>query len=54
MNEKVTMELISVETGEVREFTGYWDWKEIYLMVKNYEKSKKWKIKKIEKELQQL
>lgn len=43
--------MLQIETGELKEFSGYWDWKEIYLMIKKFEKSKKWKILKIEKNL---
>lgn len=43
--------MLYLETGEVRMFSGYWNWKEIYLQIKSYEKSQKWKILKVEKEL---
>ena len=43
--------MLYLETGELREFSGYWSWKEIYSQIKNYEKSQKWKILKVEKEL---
>lgn len=48
MNEKTKITLLDTTTGEMKEFTGYWTWKEIYQLVKNYEKSKNWKVKYIE------
>lgn len=51
MNDKTTLTMLFLETGELREFSGYWSWKEIYEMIKSYEKSQKWKILKVEKEL---
>lgn len=42
--------MLYLTTGEIKEFSGYWSWREIYSQVKAYEKSKKWKILKIEKD----
>lgn len=50
MNEKSTLTMLQLETAELKEFSGYWSWKEIYEIIKKYEKSNKWKILKIEKE----
>lgn len=54
MNEKKTLTMLFLETGELREFSGYWSWRETYKMIKNYEESGKWKIKNIEVELQDI
>lgn len=43
--------MLFIETGELKEFSGFWNWKEIYSQIKAYEKSGKWKIIKIEKEI---
>lgn len=43
--------MLYLETGELRKFSGYWTWKEIYQQIKSFEKSQRWKIQKIEKEL---
>lgn len=45
--------MLQIEKDEMKEFSGYWSWKEIYQMIKKYEKSNKWKILKIEKEIQE-
>lgn len=47
MNEKSTITMMDITSGELKEFTGYWSLKEIYQFVKNYEKSKNWKVKLI-------
>lgn len=54
MNEKCTLTMLYISTGELKEVTGYWSWKEIYSQIKYYEKSQKWKILKIEKDLNEL
>ena len=46
--------MLYLTTGEIKEFSGYWSWKEIYSQVKSYEKSQRWKILKIEKDLKGL
>ena len=46
--------MLYITTGEIKEFSGYWNWKEIYSQVKSYEKSQRWKILKIEKDLKGL
>ena len=51
MNEKSTLTMLQLETGELKNFSGYWSWKEIYQMVKLYEKSKKCRVLKIEKQI---
>lgn len=51
MNEKKILLLLHLETGELREFSGYWSWKEVYQQIKGFEKSGKWKIKSINVEL---
>lgn len=51
MNEKSTLTMLDLETGEIIDISGYFSWKEIYEMIKNYENLGKWKIIKIEKEL---
>lgn len=43
--------MLHLETAELKEFSGYWNWKEIYEMIKKYEKTKKWKILKVEKQI---
>ena len=48
MNEKTKITLLDSTTGELKEFIGYWSLKEIYQLVKNYEKNKNWKTKYIE------
>lgn len=52
MNEKSKITLLDLETGLIKEFTGYWSLKEIYQFCKNQEKSKKWKVKLIEFEIE--
>lgn len=53
MNEKSTLTMLHLESGELKEFSGYWSWKEIYETIKKYEKSKKWKILKVEKQIEE-
>lgn len=48
MNEKTKITLLDSTTGELKTFIGYWSLKEVYQLVKNYEKSKNWKKKYIE------
>lgn len=48
MNEKSKIMLLDTTTGEMKEFTGYWSLKEMYQLIRYYEKSKKWKVKFIE------
>lgn len=48
MNEKTKITMLDTSTGELKEFIGYWSWKEIYQLAKNYEKTKNWKVKFIE------
>ena len=43
--------MLNKETGQTKEFIGYWSWKEIYNEVKKYEKAQKWTVIKIEKEI---
>lgn len=51
MNDKCTLTMLDIETGQIKEFIGYWSWKEIYSEVKKYEKTEKWKVIKIEKQI---
>ena len=51
MNEKCTFTMLCTETGQIKEFTGYWSWKEIYSEIKKYEKKGIWKVIKIEKQI---
>lgn len=48
MNEKSRIVLLELETGLMKEFSGYWSLKEIYQFCRIQEKSKKWKVKIIE------
>lgn len=36
--------MLHTETGEIKEFNGYWAWKEIYTMIRKYKKDGTWKI----------
>lgn len=51
MNEKSTITMLKLETGEIINFSGYWSWQEIYRIIRDYEKSGKWKIQKVEKKI---
>lgn len=48
MNEKTKITMLDESTGQIKEFIGVWNLKETYQLIKNYEKSKNWKIKTIE------
>lgn len=43
--------MLHLETAEIKEFSGYLSWKDIYIMIRKYEKSQKWKILKVEKQI---
>ena len=48
MNDKTKITLLDTTSGELKTFIGYWSLKEVYQLIKNYEKSKNWKTKYIE------
>lgn len=44
MNDKCTLTMLHTQTGEIKEFTGYWSWKELYSLIKKYQKGGIWEI----------
>lgn len=44
MNDKCTLTMLHIETGEIKEFIGYWTLKELYNTIKAYQKNNMWKI----------
>lgn len=44
----VKLEILHLPTGEVRTYTGYFSLKEIYLLLKKYEKDEKFNLLRID------